>query len=126
MKFTNEEFENFREDVKKALKDVEKKYCLDIDCGSISYDEFEFSAKLLCLKRDPNLDVQKTQFERYCGIYGFKAEDYKKCFLDPQNGKTYQFDGFNPKASKNVCMFTCLDNGKKYVGPIAYVKSFIK
>ena len=46
MDITAEMLENFKYDLKSAMKDFEKRYRITIDIGKISYDENSFRTKL--------------------------------------------------------------------------------
>lgn len=85
MEFNRKGFEVFRADVEAALKDVAEKHGVSIDCGKISYTEFDFNMQLKVTKNDGNTNGKKLLFEQDCIFYGFSKEDYEREFF--ANGK---------------------------------------
>lgn len=112
MKFNRKEFEAFRNDVEEALKQVSEKYGIEIECGKISYTDFDFNMQLKATKNDGNIDGKKALFEQECLLYGFKPEDYERQFT--ANGKNFKLVGFNRKSPKNCCSIYCVTDGKTY------------
>lgn len=118
MQFTNNEFNQFRKDVKDALKEVEEKYQISIEAGSISYSDKRFSMKLEATKN--GCDIRKEEFEQACRFYGFEPDDYMREFF--MNGEVYMLTGFNRRAKKNPCRITKKD-GLEYRCGIDLVKA---
>ena len=112
MEFNRKGFEVFRVDVEAALKNVAEKHGVSIDCGKISYTEFDFNMQLKVTKNDGNTDGKKLLFEQDCILYGFSKEDYEREFF--ANGKQFKLVGFNRKSPKNCCSIYCITDGKTY------------
>ena len=107
MKFTKQEFKNFRADVEAALKEVEKKYEVAIEGGNISYNEEEgtFSMKLEVKKTDIDVDLKKFETGLKYDFYlrkGFTMDDYKKIVII--DGKEYTITGLKPSCKYNVIL----------------------
>lgn len=112
MEFNRKGFEVFRADVEDALKNVAEKHGVSIDCGKISYTEFDFNMQLKVTKSDGNIDGKKLLFEQDYIFYGFSKEDYEREFF--ANGKQFKLIGFNRKSPKNCCSIYCITDGKTY------------
>lgn len=112
MEFNRSGFELFRNDVEIALKSVAKKHGIEIECGKISYSNFDFTMQLKVTKKDKNINGKRAAFEQECILFGFKPEDYNREF--GANGKHFRLIGFNCKSPKNNCSIYCVDDGKTY------------
>lgn len=112
MNFNGKEFENFRNDVSKALEEVAKKYQVEISTGKIKYSDFDFSMELKAVKQEDGLDGKQKEFEQHCFIFGFKPEHYKAEFT--LQGDKFQLIGFNPRSPKNSCSIQSVTSGKQY------------
>lgn len=112
MEFNRSEFELFRNDVNAALKQVATKHGVEIECGKISYTNFDFTMQLKVVKSDGHVDGKRGIFEQECILFGFKPEDYNREFN--ANGKSFKLVGFNHKSPKNNCSIYCADDGKTY------------
>lgn len=112
MEFNKRGFELFRNDVEAALKMVAEKHGVEIECGKISYSNFDFTMQLKATKNDSGVDGKKAIFEQECILFGFKPEDYNREFR--ANGKKFKLIGFNLKSPKNNCSIYCIDDGKTY------------
>lgn len=112
MEFNKRGFECFKKDVDVALKEVAEKHGVSIDCGSITYSQFDFTMQLKVSKNDGNTDGKRMLFERDCVFYGFKKEDYEREFTS--NGKRFKLVGFNTRSPKNCCSIYCITDGKQY------------
>ncbi|MBQ8218411.1 MAG: hypothetical protein IJZ79_03805 [Bacilli bacterium] len=114
MEFTKGGFNEFREDVMKALEEVAKKHEVTIKLGNISYNEFEFDMKIHVSKGSAEeAEYSAAKFNHSCRYYGFEEEDYfKDVVID---GRKFKFVGFNTKARKNVCKILDPFDNKIYV-----------
>ena len=102
MEITRTTLKLFREDFKNAVSNLESKYGVIIDMGTISFDENSFSAKITANNGKNETDVEKTQFEQNVSLYksyGLSKCDYGKIFI--ADGKKYRLVGFKTKARKN-------------------------
>ena len=109
---TKKEFAAFRQETEQALKALTEKYNVNIKAGNISYTNTNFSLKLEVSKKDiGGKSFEQVEFEKYCVLYGFKPEDYKKKFN--MNGKTFTLTGFKPRAKK-MPVIAISQDGKGY------------
>lgn len=112
VEFNRKGFETFRADVEAALKEVAEKHGVTVDCGKISYTDFDFNMQLHVTKSDDNTDGKRMMFEQECIFYGFSKDDYEREFT--ANGKRFKLVGFNRKSPKNCCSIYCITDGKTY------------
>lgn len=113
MEFTKRGFNNFREDLKEALKALEEKHNVTISHGGIRYDDTLFTTKMTVTKnRTDGKDVQQAEFEMNCSLYGFKESDYKRKFVSL--GETFQIIGFKTRARKMPVMAVSVSTGRRY------------
>lgn len=109
---SKKEFAAFRQDVEQALQELTKKYDVNIKAGNIKYDSNSFNLDLQMTKKDiGGKTFEQVEFEKYCRLYGFKPEDYKKQFN--MNGKTFTLTGFKPRATK-MPVIAISQDGKGY------------
>lgn len=120
MEFNKKGFELFRKDVENALKEVAEKHGVTIDCGKITYSDFNFNMQLKVVKSDVNTDGKKLLFEQDCMFYGFSKDDYERKFTS--NGKIFKLVGFNRRSPKNCCNIYCITDGKTYKSSSEFVK----
>ena len=120
MNFTKIGFDSFRADVKEALRAVEQKHGVTVECGAITYGTYDFSMKMKVVKSG-SVDGNRKLFELHCGLYGFAKEDYEREFA--LNGTKFQLVGFNPKSPKNCCSIRRVSDGKMYKCTSASVKN---
>lgn len=123
--FTKPELKNFREDFSSAVKELEKKYGVSIELGSITYTANDFHAKMEVKKNvvEGNISYDQAEFEKYCMIFGLTKDFYGKKFS--MNGKTFTVSGINTKAHKMPVLATC-DDGKTYKFASDTVKKLVK
>lgn len=112
MQFTDEQFKQFRADLKAAVKELEKKYEVLIEPKKIKYDENSFDLNITVTKNEEGIDVEKLEFEKYCGLYGFEKQDYLKTFTI--SGREYELYGFNPRAKSQPCLIRDPRTGAHY------------
>ena len=108
MIMTKEQFATLRSEMEAALAAIATKYNCDVSIGNIKYDDINTDISVSFRSKGANgKSADQLNFEKYCGQFGFKSEDYGFTFTD--NGKTFEFVGFNPKARKNYCILRCGD-----------------
>ena len=108
MIMTKEQFSQLRYEMETALAAIATKYNCDVSVGNIKYDDI--NTDIVVSLRSKGADgkpADQLNFEKYCGQFGFKPEDYGFTFTDGK--KTFTFVGFNPKARKNYCLLRCDD-----------------
>lgn len=126
MNINSKTLKDFREDLKRAVIDLEKKYGVAIELGRITYDEEEFRGKLTVVNKanlgDKDSNINKVNWDRNCTNFGFKSEDYgRKIFY--QN-KYYTIEGINPRKWKYPIIL--VSNGERYVFPAKLVLDKLK
>jgi len=113
MNFNTQEFNEFRKDMTEALKAVEEKYRVKIDFGGYKYSLNEFSTKMTVVKADANVNVESDNYKRYCRMYGFSEDHYRKPFVH-EDGLGYVLIGFNLNAPKFACLIERVKDKKVY------------
>lgn len=124
MQFNRRGFDTFRNDVKKALEEVEKKHGVTVDCGGINYGTYDFRMQLKVVKQDGNVDGKRKMFEQDCKSYGFEKTDYEREFV--MNGELFMLTGFNQKSYKNNCAIVRVKDQKAFKCPASAVLSAFK
>lgn len=106
------QFIAFKREAEELLTALASRYGADVKAGKIRYDDTSFNLDIKVTKKSVNgKPYEQVEFEKYCKLYDFKPEDYKKQFVC-QN-KIYTLTGFNSRAS--VRPIICSDElGKKY------------
>lgn len=109
MIMTKEQFNQLRSEMETALAAIAEKYNCDVSIGNIKYDDINTNISVSLRSKGSNgKSADQLNFEKYCGQFGFKPEDYGYTFID-KDGKAYSFIGFNPRARKNYCILRCGD-----------------
>lgn len=124
MQFNKRCFDTFRNDVKKALAEVEKKHGVNVECGGINYGTYDFRMQLKVVKQDDNVDGRRKMFEQDCKFYGFEKTDYEREFV--MNGELFMLTGFNPKSYKNNCAIVRVKDQKEFKCPASAVLNAFK
>ena len=106
MIMTKEQFTELRYEMETALSAIAEKYNCDVSIGNIKYDDINTDIVVsLRSKGTDGKSADQMNFEKYCGQFGFKPEDFGFTFTEGK--KTYTFVGFNPRARKNYCLLRC-------------------
>jgi hypothetical protein len=110
--FTKTELKAFRQDFANTVKDLEKKYGVKVELGSISYGETDFHTKMTCTKTssDGKKKVDTVEFELLKGLLGFKGNIGDKYV---SKGITFTITGLDGKKPKFPVLIEG-SNGKKY------------
>lgn len=118
MNFTKREFDNFRDDLKKALAPLEEKYKLSITQGNIRYGDLTFTITLTADKTERDgmpVDKEKEEYLRYCAAHGLKPENYRtKCRVIGEADTVYLIAGINPRARTNSLIIERESDGKRF------------
>jgi len=95
MKINKSTLQEFRDDFKRVIAELEEKYQIQINLQQINYDEFGFD-----FKGRANLEggAQK-EFERYAPSYGLNVTDFGKIIFI--KNKPYKICGWKRNAKKN-------------------------
>lgn len=104
---TKNEFRAFREDFKKAVEGLEKKYNLSISLGGITYNNEKFTTRLTAT------DQRKIKTPE--DIFHINAKLFPSVFKPDMYGKLYRLEAINPNARKNYCGVVCVTDQKNYV-----------
>jgi hypothetical protein len=98
MIITKENLEKFKRDVKSALKEVEEKYGVTIDCAGASYDMNKFSMPLKVKNvSESGLDVETQDAINYLPWF---AKIYGKSFKEGRH--TYKVVGYENHTKYSV------------------------
>lgn len=97
MNFNKEEFKRFREEIKKAVANVEKEFGVEVEFGNITYAQNEFNIKTTVHNGSVE-DSKKQDFLKYAKIYGFDESDLGKKFIF--KGRKTWIIGFEPTRRK--------------------------
>ena len=108
MEFTDLEFEGFKSEVRRALKEVCDKYELNLTSMGIRYAEADFDLRLSFDKTD--VDTERIKFMNDCEYYGYQKSDYKRQLW--KDNMLYEFVGFKPKAKKYRCIIRNVVSGE--------------
>ena len=103
----------FRAEFVKAVTPLAEKLNIQINAGAIAYEQTGFRFRVEVVNAGNPEEAQKLSFEKHCGSYGLKKEDYYKELK--YNGKTFNLVGFKPKSSKYPLI--AILNGKRYKLP---------
>ena len=94
---TTKQFDEFRNEANRLLAELAAKYDANIKCGKIKYDTNSFDMNVSVTRKVVSgKSFEQAEFEKMCGFYGFKPEDYKRKFTC--QGRVFALKGFNPKA----------------------------
>lgn len=104
--------QNFRDDFKKAMEDLEAKYGFVIELGSIRYTATSFTGKLEVNEGESKDDVNEQEFYKYCSMYGLEKSDYDRRFHF--QGNDYVVTGIRPSKRKYPICCQQVQNGQTY------------
>jgi hypothetical protein len=121
--FTKPQLQNFRTDFEKTVKELEKKYSVKIEIGSISYSDNSFHTKMTCTSttEDGKKIIDTSKFEMYKELFGLKAnlgDTYTT------KGITFTIYDIDDRKSKYPVL-TMGSDGKRYKAPVDYVNHMV-
>lgn len=119
---TKKEFDLFRKELKESVKELEEKYGLDINVGSIKYSSSGFTANLEVAYGSVE-DKEEADFKAYCSMYGLEPSDFGRNFT-AANGKTYTISGIRTTRRKYPIL-VC-SNGKYSLMTVETVVNALK
>lgn len=121
--FTKDELKKFRIDFTETVKDLEKKYNVKVELGSISFGETSFHVKMTCdrVNSDGSKKVDEDKFNALAGLYGLNAKIGDTYAI---SGITFTITDFDSKKPKYPVLSVGSD-GKSYKAPIEYVNRMI-
>ena len=112
MKITNTTLNQFREDFKKAMKDLEEKYEVQINAGKITYDNISFTFTVKVVNGTDEVEANRITFENNLKGTYLEKEDFLRSFV--AEGRTYTITGINPKGRKHPIIIKDVVTGKEY------------
>ena len=116
-----EYFNNFRNDVREALKAVAEKYDVEINPTTVRYSDIDFTITLDATRLvNGTLDANESLWSYYYKVYGFEREDYGKTVI--MNNEEFKISGIDGKSKKYPIILTRVRDNKKYRYSIASVK----
>lgn len=96
-----QEVRNIVDDIKRALDRIGKEHDIDIKMGGVTFSEAQFVTKLTAKVKNLNgKSLEQVEFEAYCGLFGFKENDYRRVANKPNHGRTLCIVGFKPSSPK--------------------------
>lgn len=120
-KMNKEYFNNFRNDVREALKAVAEKYGVEINPTNIKYDDIDFTLTLEVVRLvNGTSNANESLWSYYYKVYGFEREDYGKIVVI--NNEEFKISGIDGKSKKYPIILTRVRDNKKYGYSIASVK----
>lgn len=102
-------------DIFKALKDIEKKYGIEISQkGNIGYSDLNFKLALnVSVLNEDNLDAQaEKDYLTYVKMYGLNTNGFRKPFM--KNGTKYQVVGVSFRAKKYPFLVERIEDGARF------------
>jgi hypothetical protein len=102
---------NLRESLNRALELFAKSRGLEIKATNASYADHQVTFKLVCTL--DSVDPDKIEFDRVCGLYHLKPEQYGKTITF--NRKDYRLIGIVPRRPKYPVLAE--RDGKRYKLP---------
>lgn len=125
---TEKDVKNFREDYVKLMTELENKYGLKLDIGTIRYNENElrFKTTLKSVGEQTEKQFKSThkEFDEWAIRRGYTKLVGKLGNKYTVKNNNYQVVGHNPRASVNCLIIKSLDGrtkGKEYSAPIGYL-----
>ena len=116
-----EYFNNFRNDVREALKAVAEKYSVEINPTNIKCDDIDFTLTLEVVRLvNGTSDANESLWSYYYKVYGFERKDYGKTVI--MNNEEFKISGIDSKSKKYSIILTRVRDNKKYRYSIASVK----
>jgi hypothetical protein len=130
-KQANEELKAFRVDLANAMKELEKKYDIDLHLGNISYDSTGFHGKLEGKNKtsegkrvsDPLSEQYARMILSDAGFVGNIPEQIIGSSIIGKNGVVYTIDGISTRRSKMPWSLT-LDGRSLSKANTSFIKSF--
>ena len=98
MEINNKTLTSFISDFESAVKDLEKKYGVQIDLGNVRYSDFNFSTKMTVSNAGSKEEAAKRNWDLNCSLFGFKKEHFGQEIL--VTGKTMKIVGIKPRNRK--------------------------
>ena len=109
--------QNFRKDFVEAVKDLQAKYNINIELGTIHFGADEFSCKLVAKEVEGGSkdDLMEKEFYKYCSNYNLTPSDFLAKF--EYRGDVYQVVGIRTSKRKYPIVCKNLNNNLMYGFP---------
>jgi len=127
MKIDTANLKEFREEFKKAVEKLAKKYKVEISLGNISYDNLEFHGKMSVKNLEQGgkkIDADKENFSKYAVLYGLKPALFG--YSITAQGKNFKIVGINPRKRKFPIVLEDTKTGKRVCATQEIVVKSIK
>lgn len=99
-----------REIINSHLKALSEETGLDFHVGNASYSDETASYKLEC--KISGVDVEKSEWNKHCRLYGFTSEDYGKIITI--NNERFKIAGLNLRSPKNCMKIKRISDDKMF------------
>lgn len=110
-----QEVKTIAEEVREALKAVGLKHNMDIGIGNVTFTATQFSAKMTAqVKELDGKSLEQIEFEKYCSLFGFKPEDYRRVANRPSQGHLFRILGFKPSSPKFCLQVEDVSTGARF------------
>ena len=123
--FTKDNLRQMNAEIEQAIKDVTKKYGVEVKLGNTRFSGSNASTKFELMTISDSGDVmtkEATDFNRYKNYKGIRA-NLGDSFQ--YGGKTYTIVGYKPRSHKYPILAKCSNDGKTYKLPIHLVNSLV-
>lgn len=120
-KLTHQKILAIQVELADALRQIGDKHGLNFDVGDVRFDAAGFKTSLKCRVRGVTLfDTPRGRaFVQHARIYGLDGDDLGKVIIDGR--KRLKITGLNANAPKNCIELECVDSGKTWRAPPAWV-----
>lgn len=110
---TQQQFKEFREDFKEAVKELELKYGVSVKLGKITYTDSSFTSTMEVFDTKEGKTPEQVDFENRCYKFFLNESDFgKEIVID---GKNYAIAGINGQKRKFPIILKVLDGSDKLV-----------
>lgn len=100
MEFTKEQFNSFRQDFKDTIKKLENKYGVQINIGTITYDNIQFHTKMTVVKGETSYQAGKAEWENFVRYNSELRDAFKFGDMFRADGYVYTITGVKPNKRK--------------------------
>ena len=128
-KFNKTVAKQLRDDLNRALKEIEEKYNIQAKVGNIRFSANELDTKIVfadVVETEEGKTVAMTkQAKEFCArARGLGLHENLLGETMRYEGKNYVITGYNTRASKNPMEFTV--DGGRYKASVSYIKRVVK
>lgn len=102
---------SFRKDVETALKEVNKKYNVEMSTKNISYDDKSFRFSVEGIMMEEGKSAEQISFENECRKFILEPSDYGK--IVKLDGDDYKIVGIHSRAKKYPIILEKIKDGSK-------------